>query len=88
MAQAWISFSEPLVCSGISGCGPSQQLMVADAAPQRALGGDLHRVGRDREHVDAEPGQVRRPRRGVGEQHGRVCVSRVTTWPDRPCPRM
>ena len=56
--------------------GPGQQAMAADGAPERALGGDLHRVGRDRERVDAEPGQVRRPRRRVGEQPGRVRVQK------------
>ncbi len=40
-------------------CVRGQQAMVADRTPERAFSGDLHGIGRDRELVNAEPGQVR-----------------------------
>ncbi len=36
-----------------------QQPMVADSTPERALAGDLHGIGRDRELINAELGRVR-----------------------------
>jgi len=65
-----------------------QQPTMADGSPERAFGRDLHGIGRDRELVNAEPGQVRGPRRRVGEPLGRVRVQPRDPWPDRLCPRM
>src|SRR5215469_13460601 len=45
----------------------AQKLMSLDAAPERPLGSDLHRVGRDGERSDAEPLKVCSPRRCVGK---------------------
>ena len=50
----------------------AQKLVGLDAAPQRPLGGDLHRVGRDGELGDAEPLKMRLPRRRVGKLLVRV----------------
>src|SRR6266566_1990053 len=41
--------------------------MRPDAAPQRAFGGDLYRVGDDPERRDAEPVEMRPPRRPISE---------------------
>lgn len=34
--------------------GVAEQAVLLDAAPERAFGGDLHRIGHDRERPDAE----------------------------------
>jgi hypothetical protein len=60
---------------------PGQQPTAADGAPQRARGGDPHRVGRDGEPVDAQRRLVRPPGRLVGEDLRRV---RRRTLDNRP----
>ena len=50
----------------------TQKLVRVDAAPQRALGGDLHRVGRHGERGDAQPFEVRLPVRRIGKLFVRV----------------
>jgi len=68
--------------------GAGEQALIADRTPERALGGDTHGVRGDFEGINAEPGQVRRPRRRVGKLLGWCASSCATTWPDRLCPRM
>ena len=51
---------------------PGQQAMRLDRAPERALGGDPHRVGGDRQAVDAEGGEVRLPGGLVGKDLRRM----------------
>ncbi len=46
-------------------CVRGQQSMVANGTPERTLGGDTHGVRGDFEGINAEPGQVRRPRERV-----------------------
>jgi hypothetical protein len=52
--------------------GAFEQALLADAPPERALGGELDRVGRHREPGEAERLQVRLPARSIGEAPGRV----------------
>ena len=47
--------------------GVAEQAMLADGAPHRPLGGDLHRIGRYLERRDAERLEMRRPGVAVGE---------------------
>jgi hypothetical protein len=49
-----------------------EQPVRAHAAPERALGGELDRIGGDLGPVEAERLQVRPPRRPIGEAPGRV----------------
>ena len=48
------------------------QAVFGDAAPDRALGGDLHRVGMDLQGGDGEPVEVGHPRVAIGELRARV----------------
>ncbi len=41
--------------------GVGHKAMGFDAAPQRSLGGDANRIGRDLEHRDAEPVEMHPP---------------------------
>jgi hypothetical protein len=49
-----------------------EQAMGLDAAPQRPFGGDLHRIGADRERGDAEPVEMRLPT-AASANHLSVC---------------
>jgi hypothetical protein len=40
--------------------------MRLDAAPERAFGGNAHRIGGDPEGGQAQPVEVRLPRRAIG----------------------
>ena len=61
--------------------GIAQEVVRVDAAPDRSLGGDLHRIGRRGQCGEAEPVKLCRPggligedrlrlRRQTGDQHG------------------
>jgi hypothetical protein len=45
----------------------AEKLVRVDTAPQRALGGDLHRVGGHGQRGDAEPFKMRLPGRRIGK---------------------
>ena len=47
--------------------GILEEAMGLDAAPQRALGGDLDRIRRHVESGDVEPTQMRQPCGPIGE---------------------
>src|SRR5260370_15937529 len=47
--------------------GVVEEAMRRDAAPERAFGGDLHRIGVDLERRDADPSEMRQPRCPVGK---------------------
>jgi hypothetical protein len=51
---------------------PGQQAVRLDRAPERALGGDQHRIGGHGQAVDAEGGEVRLPGGLVGEDLHRM----------------
>jgi hypothetical protein len=50
--------------------GVGEEAVIKDAAPQRALGGDAHRIGSDHEPAEAETIEVGRPGGVVGEASG------------------
>ena len=62
--------------------------MLADGAPHRPLGGDLHRIGRYLERRDAESLEMRRPGVRVGEAALGVRGQSVDHRPARWCRRM
>ena len=47
--------------------GVAEEFVRLNAAPQSALGGDPHRVGRDVERGEAEPVEMRQPSCLIGE---------------------
>ena len=47
--------------------GPGNATGIADAAPERTLGGDLHRVRKHLHAVNAECGQMGPPFIGIGK---------------------
>jgi hypothetical protein len=68
--------------------GLAGETMGMNAAPQCALGGNLHRVWRDVQGADAEPRKMRLPCNLVGEICLRLRRQLVITGPARARPRM
>ena len=66
----------------------AEQAMLADGAPHRPLGGDLHRIGRYLERRDAESLEMRRPGVPVGKLRWGCEDSLSITGPARLCRRM
>ena len=66
----------------------TQKFVRVDAAPQRALGGDLDRVGSDVELGDAQPLQMRLPGRRISELFVGMPASRAMVVPASACSRM
>ena len=58
-----------------------QQAVMPDRTPQRALGGDPHRVGRDGARIEAQGGQMRLPGRGIGEDRAGWAASAARKGP-------
>ena len=53
--------------------GTAQELVRVDAAPDRALGGDLDRIGCRGQSGEAEPVKLCRPAGLIGEDPFRLC---------------
>jgi len=61
--------------------GITQQPVCPDTAPQRTLGGDLHRIGGDRQRGDAEPLKMREPGGLIGELPLWLLGQHADHWP-------
>ena len=68
--------------------GIAEEFVRLNAAPQRALGGDPDRLGRDLQRVEAQPVEMRQPRGLISEPRLRSGRQRAIEAAGRPWSRM